>query len=191
MIILAVVLTLALVGGTAYGVDTHGKIKGDKIIGHGMVGSLVFDGIDESYTSMVWFTNPDCKKDITISKVAIIRGDGVLIYEGPYVMMPADGNYQVVDTISPHQIRAMNLGQYMWTGAGDPSNPADPDNWMAEDDANALPWAAYTVEIFFTPASKKGKTLDLTGWISTRVIQHHAGDDPLIWASDMKNMTQR
>jgi hypothetical protein len=193
LIIVVVVVALAFVGGSVYSKGDHSKEQGDKIIHHGMVGSLITDGIDESLSSIVWFTNPDCENDITINSVSIIKGDGTLIYEGPYVMMPAPGtgDYQVVNIIKPHEIRAFVLARYMWTGAGEPANPTDPNNWMSEEEATALPWAVYTVEIFWEPVSKKGATLPLTGWISTRTVQHHAGDHSIIFAQDMINMTQR
>ena len=189
---LAVVLALVLVGGSAYGIAAHSKVQGEKIIGHGILGSLIIgEEIDESYSSMAWFTNPDCENDIVIKRVAIIRGDGTLIYEGPYVMMPGVDDYQVVAIINPHEILSMTLARYIWTGDGDPSDPTDPDNWMSEEDATALPWAAYTVEISWESVSKRGAALPLTGWISTRVIQHHAEDHSIIFANVMINMTQR
>ena len=188
---LAVVLVLVLVGGSAYGIAAHSKVQGEKIIGHGILGSLIYGEINESYSSMVWFTNPDCENDIAINKVAIIRMDGTPIYEGPYVIMPVTGDYEVVNIIEPHEIRSFFLARYIWTGAGDPADYTDPNNWMTEEDATALPWAAYTVEISWEPVSKKGAALPLTGWISTRTIQYQPGGTSLIWAHDMINMTQR
>ena len=191
LIMLVVVLALVLVGGSVYGIGAHSKVQGEKIIGHGMLGHLeAGGGIDESLSSIVWFTNPDCENDIAIKRVAIIRGDGTLIYEGPYVVPGADA-YQVVNIIKPHEVRAFALARYMWTGAGDPLDPTDTDNWMSEEDATALPWAVYTVEISWEPVSKKGAALPLTGWISTRTIQHNAGDHSIIFANVMINMTQK
>jgi hypothetical protein len=191
---LVVLLVLVFVGGSVYGRGDQSRERGDKIIGHGMLGSLIIgEEIDESLSSIVWFTNPDCENDIAINKVSIIRMDGTVIYKGPYVMMPAPGagDYEIVNVIKPHEIRALTLGRYIWTGASDPADPTDPNNWMSEEEATALPWAAYTVEIFWEPVSKKGATLPLTGWISTRTLQHHAGDHSIIFASVMINMTQR
>ena len=188
---LVVVLALVLVGGSAYGIAAHSKVQGEKIIGHGILGSLVYGEINESYSSMVWFTNPDCENDIAINKVAIIRMDGTPIYEGPYVIMPATGDYEVVNIIEPHEIRSFFLARYIWTGDGDPADYTDPTNWMTEEDATALPWAAYTVEISWEPVSRKGAALPFTGWISTRTIQYQPGGTSLIWAHDMINMTQR
>lgn len=190
---LVVVLVLVFVGGSVYGIGAHSNSRGEKIIGHGMVGTLTTNEINEPYYSMVWFSNPDCENDIAINKVSIIRMDGTVIYEGPYVRMPAPGagDYEIVNVIKPHELRVFVLNRYMWTGAGDPANPTDPNNWMSEEEALALPWADYTVEIFWEPASRRGATLPLSGWITSRILQYQPGGASIILANVMINMTQR
>src|SRR3989304_1180776 len=144
VLFMAVLLLITVVGGVS-GRNGHVGANRDKILGHGMVGNLAV--YNETSLSAVWFTNPDCQNDIAINKVTIIRGDGTLIYEGPYVRMPepGEGDYQVISVIKPHEIRIFLLARYMWTGAGDSTNPTAPNNRTPGAEPMALPWAVYTV----------------------------------------------
>jgi len=142
--------------------------------------------------SLFSFTNPDCVNDIEITKIAIIRGDGNIIYEGPYLQVQFDGTRAIIDRpMKPHEVWGLVLFQYMYLG-GDPTAPS---SWVDVFTAIKQPRQAYTVEIFWRPAGK-GSTLPLMGqWYTTTDKLDPSSPDIIIThqlrtESQMVNMTE-
>jgi len=163
-VMLAVVLIAGGLGGFAYAqANGHEPMKGEKLVGTGMLGSTE-DPATPNYLGWWTFfklTNPDCVGTITIERISVIRHDGTVIYEGPLLRLIRDVDGEVVEEmeitdIKPHRIRVLNLYYFMKDPDAD-----DPDRWLTREEAFLLPRASYTVEVFWTAP---GKGLPLIGW---------------------------
>ena len=160
-IVLAVVLVAGGLGGFAYAQGTHQPVTGQKLVGVAQLGKT-----PTGHTSIgvFRFTNPDCVSEIAIQQVSIMRGDGTVIYEGPYLATKIDEDGSISRTpiygpMKPHGIRVVRLDYLM-------KNPdaADPDRWLTREEAWELNIAPYTLEVFWT-GTKQG--CPLTGWAET------------------------
>jgi len=166
--------------GTVYAGDKK-AFKGKKLVGIGKLGTGFPGppGLDQ-YTCFT-FTNPDNVEDITIEKVLITRGDGSVVYEGPFIKaqliappFPPDIERTIIDEVMPHEIFGICLQNYFWVGPPDDVTEAsdeqliDNKNWMPRSEAESQTWASYTVEIQW---EAKGGTCALTGWQRSKSFQ--------------------
>ena len=127
MILVAITLVLGGLGGFAYA-QTHEPVVGEKLIGYGPFGNLINEhsGEKEVLYTLFTFTNPDCKRDIIIERVSIIKADGTCIYDD-----------QPFTTMKPHSVRLIRLVDYL----GDASSISNPCRF-------------YTVEVSWSARSK-------------------------------------
>jgi hypothetical protein len=157
-LILAVILSTSLGAGILSAASGHNPTQGNKIIGVGQLGKTEFSHGYQQSTTEFQFTNTDCKRDITIEQINIIASDGTIIYEGPYLSVDGDSREEV-STLSPHEIRIINLDEYMYLGG----DLLDPTNWLTSQDAVTQNLGSYTVEIDW---DAKGQVSSLTGWFT-------------------------
>jgi hypothetical protein len=157
---LALALSLALVGGgVAYAFNGYSS-AGHKLSGVGMMGY----GLDVDQAQIMWWdtyfivTNPNCDTYLNIDYLALIYQDEYVIFGGtPYDWWFYLG-IEVPETLSPHQIWQVSLGELMaaWYGA---------DYWPTLNGA----LARYTVEISWSGVSYSvfsewGYNRPLIGW---------------------------
>jgi len=107
---LAVVLVAGGLGGFAYAnSSSHEPLTGQKLVATSQFGSVHAYGGLVTYEALFTFTNPDCVGEITIEQISIIRGDGAVIYEGPFRRQTMEGG-EVVDStpvtlpMKPHEV---------------------------------------------------------------------------------------
>ena len=96
VILLAVVVVAAGLGGFAYA-QTHEPINGQKLIGYGPHGHGQGNP-DISLTTMFSLSNPDCKREITLDQISIVKSDGT-----EYEVNLLD------DTLQPHETIPIRL----------------------------------------------------------------------------------
>ena len=149
VVVLAVALLTIGVGGLVYAqTTTHEAVKGDKLIATVPLGTFTSGaGDDVRYTSWFEITNPDCNTEIVIERIAIIRADGVVIYEGPFIELIREAGEVteeiiITEPLQPHHVLNIVL-RYMMK---DPDS-AEPDRWLTPGEANALPFQDYTLEL--------------------------------------------
>lgn len=164
--LLVVVLVLTGLAGGVYAKNIHKVERGNKLVGLGLMGA----GDDPNFGktrmhSWFGFTNPDPVNGIDITKVSIIRDDGTVMYEGPYleISLPP-GETELVRQIvtrpmEPHELWGFGLFNYMYKGG----EITDPDSWFDMWEAFDQGEGAYTVEIFWQPTTKS-PTCPLIGW---------------------------
>jgi hypothetical protein len=187
--LLAVVLLLAGLGGVVYAA-TDESVHGDKLVGLAPLGSITQpDGIIRQY-GVFYFTNPDCVNKITITQVSIMRMNGSIVYQGPFInAQPGQPREVITRPMEPHEVWSIFLFNYMYKGTGELT---DPNSWLTSEEAQTQTAQSYTVEIFWRP-SKKVTTCPLTGWQDSMVTKLDSSGN-LIWTrgseSQMVNMTQ-
>jgi len=146
-LLVAVLLAAGLAGGAYAAI--HEPVKGDKLIGFGSQGA-VSPTLHDS--SVFFFTNPDCVNNIVIERVSIVRGNGTVVYEGPYLQILPDGTREPRPVLKPHMQFKIELWNWMPDGSG---------GWLSEEQAREVPIAGYTVEIEW---NAKGETLPPMGY---------------------------
>ena len=154
-ILLALLAVGLLVTGFAsgvYAIEGHNPVKGNKLVGCGALGKHGENPILKD-SSMFTFTNPDCSNSITIERVSIIRGDGVLIYEGPYLYIRSDGTRVPLIELKPHRQGKIELWNWIWDETE--------GRWLSESEARELPIYGYTTEIEWKAT---GATCPLMGY---------------------------
>jgi hypothetical protein len=180
-IILILLVLLFAFSGAVYA-DGNQKFKGNKLVGMGKHGINPPGPPDIKQYTCFAFTNPDSVEDITIEKVLITRGDGSVVYEGPFIQarfmagpgIPPHYERTIIDEVMPHEIKGFCLTDYFWVGPPDDSMDASDeeltnnDNWMPRSEAENQGWATYTVEIQW---DAKGGTCALTGWQRSKSFQ--------------------
>jgi hypothetical protein len=166
--IIVVVLTVALlaigVGGIVYAqTSTHEVFKGEKLIATARSGTFTGGVGDIRYFGWFEITNPECEAVIAIEHMAIIREDGAVIYEGPFMeLVREDGeviNEIIINELQPHHVLFVSLSGMM----KDPDS-AEPDRWLTLEEARQLPLQRYTLEVFWD--NQKGD-LPLIGCVNT------------------------
>jgi len=156
-----VVLAVGGVGGFAYAQGEHEPITGQKLFGWGISG--IAPG-NQAFLMATQFmlTNPNCEGEITINRIAVIKGDGNEIYGGDLLVgmqgeeLPNGslGPHQAVDVFLPYYILIFELGI-------NPANPPSPD---IKDYWPDLGY--YTFEVSWT-GSKDGLPLTGSAWMVT------------------------
>ena len=171
IVILAVVILVGGLGGYAYAQIDHQPMKGQKLIGTTEQGTFV-TWTTHLYWGAFKLINPDCVGEITIERIALIRGDGTVIYEGPLLELVRDETtgevvqeIPITEPMKPHSVHVIVLNIFM----KDPDAP-DPDRWLTVPEANELPLASYTLEVTWT-ADKK--CLSPLGQITNGVMITH------------------
>jgi hypothetical protein len=164
--LLVLVLILAVLAGGVYA-NNPGKIEsGNKLVGLGILGSNDDPDFGKTRTaSWIVFTNPDPVNGIKITKFSVIRQDGTIMYEGPYLKLspPPPGEIKIVreiiTEIGPHEIWGLGMFNWMYKGG----EITDPDSWYDMWEAYDQAGGIYTVEIHWQP-STKAPTCALIGW---------------------------
>jgi len=197
---LVLVLVICLVALVAGGVttlaqgDLHEPMVGKKLVGAGYLGYVELPHAQQMQWNISHFvmTNPDCVENITIERLSIIRGDGTLIYEGPFYATygvrnetnrTVDVNNVIreeVTTLAPHDTVDVVLAFIMPDGA---------DGWLSYGDAMNLFVYGYTVEVFY---STKG--LELIGFAEHTKLVYEASlqlRTHALWSTPMVNMEQQ
>lgn len=153
-IVIAVVMVVAGLGGFAYAQTAHQPMTGQKLVGWGQFGGL--SGTIQRWMRF-YITNPDCVNEITIEQISIIRDDGTVIYEGPFLIVALDPNTgwpisrtPLTEPLKPHQGISFVLGPLM-------KDPAT-GQWLNGEQIRNLEIHEYTVEVFWS-GSKKGSPL--------------------------------
>ena len=166
--LLVVVLVLAGLSGGVYASNIHKANVGDKLVGLGSSGTFEIPSVLKEWSNSVFFfTNPDCINSIDITKISVIRGDGTVIYEGPFIWVLLDGTRVVVtEPMQPHQVRAISLASYMYKGTGEIT---DPNSWLDIITAITQPSQSYTVEVSWKSTAKKASVCPLMGYWTTRI----------------------
>lgn len=182
----AIVLLATMVAGGVYAVGDHQPMKGDKLIGAGFEGTFELPGTPampvQTRYARYRITNPNCLDDITIEQVSIIRSDGTVMYEGPFMetlpfVSPSsplgwDVERQVkTEPMKPHESRFI-FPQFLMTDS-------ITGEWVHPILVAMGPMSIYTVEIKWTT---KGK-YPLIGWqqqLEIRDGQHTVSESPMV-----------
>lgn len=171
--LLVVVLVLAGLAGGVYAGGPHEAEWGNKLVGMGWMGTWTPVPYGKDYIHSVFsFANPDPVNSIEITKVSIIRADGTVVYEGPYIQVGVPpGETELVREIvtrpmEPHEIWGIASFFYMYKGG----ELTDPDSWLDSGEAFEQPFEQFTVEIFWRPTTKS-PTCPLIGW-QDNVVGH-------------------
>jgi hypothetical protein len=187
---LVVVLLCSAFGGFVYAQsNSHDPMKGQKLLGVGTLGRHAnIDGGEILSQAFSQITNPSCEDEITIERIALIRGDGTVIYEGPFLRLVRDENDNVIeeipiiDPIQPHQFRGVTLWRFM----KDPDSQ-DPNRWLTLQEALDLPVRYYTLEVMWSGGKQE---MPLTGWVNIiRNFTHADGNrETSQFSNQMVNM---
>ncbi|MFC2068671.1 hypothetical protein ACFLTP_06645 [Chloroflexota bacterium] len=181
LVLAAVVLLMAGIGGVVYAVGGHEPVTGQKLVGVGPMGTVEIGPGPITRQASFQFTNPDCIEDITITKVSVMEnGNGDVIYEGPFVGVDTEGAEvvrTVITELAPHDVRGIRLWQYMWIGPDEISDLdelEDNDNWKETFPAFSQDLIVCTVEIEWEAA---GSACPLTGWVTIKDKEVRWGDE--------------
>jgi hypothetical protein len=161
IIVISLLVLIAILGGLAVGAFAKNDEKAGqygKLVGLGIMGNIGEIPEKEFFHSWYWFTNPDPINSIEITKIAILRADGSVVYEGPYINW-TDAGREIKTSIEPHEIVICILPLYMYLGG----DPIQPDSWMTLIEAIQQPVQYYTVEIHWQSPSKSSQ-YQLIGW---------------------------
>lgn len=189
-ILLTAVLLAGGLGGFAYAnSNPHIPWLGDKLIGTSRFGKYVNPDERVFYDAQFNFTNPDCVNEIKIEGISIIRDDGKVIYEGPYLAQRMDEDSEIVEStprwwMEPHRIWEVHLEFFF-------PDPDDPDHeWMNPEEAINQPAHRYTVEISWGVRRRGG--LPLIGEVMSfqRATQSGMTTDSA-FGIQMVNLSQR
>ena len=172
-IVLGLVVVALLVTGFAISSDTaqakvagHHQLGPQKLLGNGSFGTLAISpfGVPTTRNLDTTFrvTNPNCKVyNIWLRKMAIIRGDETLMYEGPFFWTDAAGNRHKMNKLTTHGAVPVKLSLCIPKATYMPyADPTDPSQW--ETWGGGLPaLSLYTLEIRY---SKDPSALPPVGW---------------------------
>jgi len=169
IIAIAVLLLLSILSGVVYAQSiSHEPMKGQKLLGVGPLGINDLGGATRQDICTFYFTNPNCEDEITIERIALIREDGKVIYEGPFIWLRRDPDtgevieeIPIIAPMKPHQMRYVVLWRFM----KDP-DATNPDRWLTEQEAQNLPGHGYTLEVMWS-GSKQDQPL--IGWVERHV----------------------
>jgi hypothetical protein len=173
VLVLIAALVGAGIGGLVYAAGLHQPTTGNRLSGTAAFGIAVTSEnqgtqvVVENPVFMV--TNTDCLNSVTIEQLSIVRADGLVIYEGPFLQaLPYTDNIYMdwsvvnrvqVTTLAPHRQLAVQLWALFRDGSG---------NWLdCEDTLTSSPMSAYTVEVFWTGGQSASS---LAGTVTTQQV---------------------
>ncbi len=193
--LLVAVLVLAIAGGSVYAAIGHTYPPGKKLVGLGPLGTMAIGApppIMMTNSTNFNFTNPNCDKSITITQVSILRQDGSVVYQGPYLdVSSAPPTSRTINSnpMGPHESRSIMLQFYMPKSSPlinpSASQVEDFNTWKVPPQALAQNMETYTVEIFWKPTGRHDVN-PLIGFAAQNMVRYQP-EAPMDWLHELSS----